>query len=94
MPTYDYKCLECGHKFEMFQSMTAEPVNKCPECGGKVKRLIGAGAGAIFKGSGFYQTDYKNSSTKKPSNDNGKKIDSKNNTEKKESSKKINNEKH
>ena len=62
MPTYDYKCLECNHTFEMFQSMTAEPIKNCPECNGKVKRLIGAGAGPIFKGSGFYQTDYKNNS--------------------------------
>lgn len=66
MPTYDYKCLECGHTFELFQSMTAEPVKICPECNGKVKRLIGAGAGPIFKGSGFYQTDYKNNSSKSP----------------------------
>lgn len=66
MPTYDYKCLECNHTFELFQSMTAEPVKHCPECNGKVKRLIGAGAGPIFKGSGFYQTDYKNKSSKSP----------------------------
>jgi putative FmdB family regulatory protein len=62
MPTYDYICFSCGNKFEMFQSMTEKPISNCPECGGKVKRLIGAGAGAIFKGSGFYQTDYKNTS--------------------------------
>ena len=62
MPTYDYICFSCGNKFEMFQSMTEKPLSNCPECGGKVKRLIGAGAGAIFKGSGFYQTDYKNTS--------------------------------
>ncbi len=61
MPTYEYKCLECGIHFERFQSMTDEPVKTCPECGGKVKRLIGAGAGIIFKGSGFYETDYKKS---------------------------------
>lgn len=60
MPTYEYKCLECNHTFELFQSMTAEHVKTCPECKGKVKRLIGAGAGPIFKGSGFYHTDYKN----------------------------------
>ena len=63
MPTYDYKCLKCNHTFEMFQSMTAEPIKNCPKCNGKVKRLIGAGAGPIFKGSGFYQTDYKNNSS-------------------------------
>ncbi len=64
MPTYDYKCLDCGHSFELFQSMSSEPVSVCPKCGGKVKRLIGPGAGPIFKGSGFYQTDYKNSGSK------------------------------
>lgn len=61
MPTYDYKCTECGHSFELFQSMKEEPITECPECKGKVKRLIGAGLGPIFKGSGFYQTDYKSS---------------------------------
>ena len=60
MPTYDYKCLSCGHTFELFQSMSDDPVSKCYKCNGKVKRLIGAGAGPIFKGSGFYHTDYKN----------------------------------
>ena len=60
MPTYDYKCIKCNHRFEIFQPMTAEPLSICPECGGDVKRLIGTGAGPIFKGSGFYQTDYKN----------------------------------
>ena len=60
MPTYDYKCESCGHAFEKFQSMTARPVRKCPECkANAVKRLIGTGAGVIFKGSGFYQTDYR-----------------------------------
>ncbi|HVO76055.1 MAG TPA: FmdB family zinc ribbon protein [Ignavibacteriaceae bacterium] len=60
MPTYEYKCAQCGNKFEIFQPMNADPVKTCPKCGGKVKRLIGSGAGPIFKGSGFYQTDYKN----------------------------------
>ncbi len=59
MPTYDYECKDCHHAFEVFQSMSAKPLRKCPECGGKVKRLIGTGAGIIFKGSGFYETDYK-----------------------------------
>ena len=72
MPTYDYKCLSCGHHFEVFQSMTAELVSNCPKCNGKVKRLIGTGAGPIFKGSGFYQTDYKNSSTGTPNNNSNK----------------------
>jgi putative FmdB family regulatory protein len=61
MPTYDYKCENCGHTFETFQSIKADPLTKCPSCGEeKLKRLIGAGAGLIFKGSGFYLTDYKN----------------------------------
>ena len=59
MPTYDYKCLACDTQFEKFQGITAPPIEECPECGGKVKRLIGAGAGLIFKGSGFYITDYR-----------------------------------
>jgi len=60
MPTYQYKCKECGHMFEVFHSMSAEPIKICPKCKGSVKRLIGPGAGPIFKGTGFYQTDYKN----------------------------------
>ena len=62
MPTYDYKCSECNYTFELFQKMTEEPLKYCPKCKGKVKRLIGMGSGPIFKGSGFYQTDYKNKS--------------------------------
>ncbi len=63
MPTYEYKCDACGHAFEQFQSITAEPVRKCPACKRlKVKRLIGTGAGLIFKGSGFYITDYRDKS--------------------------------
>jgi putative FmdB family regulatory protein len=65
MPNYDYKCLECGYLFELYQRMTEEPIKICPKCNGHVKRLIGAGTGPIFKGSGFYQTDYKNKSVKK-----------------------------
>jgi putative FmdB family regulatory protein len=61
MPTYEYKCTQCGYLFELFQTMTAEPIKNCPKCNGIVKRLIGPGAGPIFKGTGFYQTDYKNS---------------------------------
>ena len=63
MPTYDYKCTECNFTFEHFQSMTSDHLSTCPECGGVLKRLIGSGAGPIFKGTGFYQTDYKKSST-------------------------------
>lgn len=62
MPTYDYQCAACGHRFEEFQSMSAAPLRKCPQCKkSKLERLIGAGAGVIFKGSGFYQTDYRSS---------------------------------
>ncbi len=62
MPTYEYECRKCGHRFEKFQSITAEPVKTCPQCRGKVARLLSGGAGIIFKGSGFYQTDYKKTS--------------------------------
>jgi len=60
MPTYEYTCTKCGHEFEAFQSMKDEPLTKCPKCRkAGLKRLIGGGAGLIFKGSGFYITDYK-----------------------------------
>ena len=65
MPTYEYECLACTHQFEQFQSITAEPIKICPVCQGVVKRLIGRGAGFIFKGSGFYQTDYRSSTYQK-----------------------------
>ena len=65
MPTYEYICENCGHKFEQFQGITARPLHKCPVCGKKeLKRLIGTGSGVIFKGSGFYQTDYRSESYK------------------------------
>jgi len=65
MPTYDYECSACGHKFEEFQSIKAEPIQVCPVCKKKkVRRLIGAGAGIIFKGSGFYCTDYRDSGSR------------------------------
>lgn len=65
MPTYDYQCAACGHAFEKFQSMTARVLRKCPSCGKpKLERLIGTGAAVIFKGSGFYQTDYRSDSYK------------------------------
>jgi putative FmdB family regulatory protein len=66
MPTYDYECDACGHKFEKFQPITARAVRKCPVCRkSAVRRLIGTGAGVIFKGSGFYQTDYRSDSYRK-----------------------------
>jgi putative FmdB family regulatory protein len=66
MPTYGYACEKCGHEFDEFQSIKAKPLRKCPQCGKlALKRLIGTGAGIIFKGSGFYQTDYRSDSYKK-----------------------------
>ena len=63
MPTYDYACQACGHEFEAFQSITAKTLRKCPECSKlRLKRLIGMGAGVIFRGSGFYETDYRSDS--------------------------------
>lgn len=60
MPTYEYQCSACGHAFEKFQSIKAEPIKRCPQCGkARAKRLISTGAGLIFKGSGFYITDYR-----------------------------------
>ncbi|HEX2853148.1 MAG TPA: FmdB family zinc ribbon protein [Opitutaceae bacterium] len=70
MPTYEYACPKCGHTFELVQSMRDEPLKKCPKCKKTgVKRLVGSGAGLIFKGSGFYITDYKNK--KKPATKEG-----------------------
>ncbi len=59
MPTYDYRCTNCEYVFEHFQSMFEEPLKICPRCEGEVKRVISGGSGLIFKGSGFYITDYK-----------------------------------
>ncbi len=65
MPTYDYVCDACKHEFEEFQYMSEEPLKKCPQCGKKkLRRLIGTGAAILFKGSGFYQTDYRSESYK------------------------------
>jgi len=80
MPTYQYKCSDCGYEFELFQYMTDEPVAKCPKCTGKVERLISGGSGLLFKGSGFYITDHRSESYMKAAKaDNPKKTD---NTEK------------
>jgi putative FmdB family regulatory protein len=66
MPTYDYECNACGHEFELFQSISAPVKRKCPECGKlKLRRLFGTGAAVVFKGSGFYETDYRSDSYKK-----------------------------
>jgi putative FmdB family regulatory protein len=59
MPSYDYICTACGHEFELFQRMSDPPERQCPRCGGRVRRKIGSGAGILFKGSGFYATDYR-----------------------------------
>ncbi len=65
MPTYEYECSSCEHRFDQFQAISEKPISKCPKCGGKTRRLISAGAGILFKGSGFYQTDYRSESYKK-----------------------------
>ncbi|HUV39048.1 MAG TPA: FmdB family zinc ribbon protein [Planctomycetota bacterium] len=66
MPTYDYECDACAHRFERFQSITSRPVRKCPACGArKVRRLIWSGGAILFKGNGFYTTDYRSESYKK-----------------------------
>ncbi|HEU0016216.1 MAG TPA: zinc ribbon domain-containing protein [Longimicrobium sp.] len=65
MPTYEYRCPECGNEFEKFQSMSDEPVAPCPECGTNAQRRLSGGAGFLFKGSGFYITDYRGEGYKK-----------------------------
>ena len=88
MPTYDYVCDNCQHKFEKFQSIKAKPIRKCPKCGKlSVQRLIGAGAGIIFKGSGFYQTDYRSESYKQGKKNDTKPTTGKDTTKKKDDSK-------
>lgn len=83
MPTYEYECQKCGKHFDRFQGMSDAPIKRCPSCKGSVRRLLGSGAGIIFKGSGFYETDYKrkgssessssSSSPKKPKSEGGTK---------------------
>ncbi|MBT3602845.1 MAG: zinc ribbon domain-containing protein [Candidatus Latescibacteria bacterium] len=94
MPTYEYACPDCEHLFESFQSITAKPIKKCPECGKrKVQRLISGGAGLLFKGSGFYITDYrsdnyKNAAKKDSDSSSGSKTESKKSDSKKSDTKK------
>ncbi len=68
MPTYEYRCKTCGHEFELLQLFAEKPEKVCPACGGEVERLISAGAGLMFKGSGFYITDHRSDSYKKAAN--------------------------
>lgn len=85
MPTYEYKCGNCDHLMEAFQSITAKPLKKCPECGKlKLQRLLGTGAGLIFKGSGFYETDYRSESYRKAAESEKPKTDSAKTDSKKE----------
>ncbi len=95
MPTYDYKCDACGHNWELYQSMNDSPQKKCPKCKkNKAKRLLGLGAGIIFKGSGFYETDYKTKSGKekkenssaRESSDSSKSSENKSSNDKKDTS--------
>ncbi len=74
MPNYDYECQTCGNRFEVFQSMNDPKLTDCPEaeCGGQVRRLLGTGGGILFKGSGFYETDYRSSSYKEAAKADGK----------------------
>jgi putative FmdB family regulatory protein len=65
MPTYEYECCNCPNRFEVFQKMTEEHLKHCPKCKGKVRRLVGTGSGVIYKGSGFYTTEYRSESYKK-----------------------------
>ena len=72
MPTYEYRCTKCGHEFEQYQPITAKPLSRCPKCKGRVKRLIGTGGGILFKGTGFYQTDYRSDGYKKKAKEDSK----------------------
>lgn len=88
MPTYEYKCSNCDHLMEVFQSITASPKKKCPECGKlKLQRLLGIGAGIIFKGAGFYETDYRSESYKKGAESEKKASEAKKTDSKKETKK-------
>ncbi|NIL99052.1 MAG: zinc ribbon domain-containing protein [Planctomycetales bacterium] len=89
MPTYEYLCEACGHQFELFQSITDGPKRKCPECNKlKLRRLFGTGAAVVFKGSGFYQTDYRSESYKRGAEKAKKATEDKKSDSKKSTSKK------
>ena len=89
MPTYEYACTDCGHEFEEFQTITAKPIRKCPKCAKrKVKRLISGGAGLLFKGSGFYITDYRSEGYRKAEKKDKEASSSKKSDAKKDKSKK------
>ncbi len=90
MPTYEYICKNCECEFERFQSITARPLRKCPECGqSTLKRLVGTGSGIIFKGSGFYQTDYRSESYKEGEKSEKKAAETDKSTTKKKTADKI-----
>jgi putative FmdB family regulatory protein len=82
MPTYEYQCKDCGFRFEEFQSIADAPLTKCPSCKGTLERLLSGGAGVIFKGSGFYITDYKKNKAKGNSDSDVKRSDSESKTPK------------
>ena len=88
MPTYTYECKKCGHEMDLFHGISASPRPKCEECGGSCRRLLGSGAGIIFKGSGFYETDYKTKKGKPPESSDKKTPSKDGGTEKTDSSKK------
>ncbi|MCM8780493.1 MAG: hypothetical protein NC908_01020 [Candidatus Omnitrophica bacterium] len=71
MPTYEYECTQCGHRFEIFQFILDKPLDECPQCKSKLRRLVGSGSGIIFKGSGFYATDYRKTTPKDTSKTSG-----------------------
>ena len=87
MPTYEYECTKCHHRFEVFQGISDPPKKRCPECRSKVRRLLGTGAGLLFKGSGFYTTDYRSESYKKAAQSEAKSAQPKADSSKKSESK-------
>lgn len=84
MPTYEYECEKCGHRLEIFQSITEKPLWQCPKCRGRLRRLIGSGGAIIFRGSGFHVTDYRSEEYRKKSKEESKPSDPKKSTDSKE----------